>query len=289
MPSSKKYLLFSSFLLALMNCSSPRQEVGEEWEILFDGSDLELWDTYLGPEHDENLSQEEFQQKSPVGLNNDPAGVFKIVEEDGQPTLRISGQTWGGISTKDEFKNYHLHLQFKWGKEKWFPRGKEEDKRDSGILYHAVGSHGADNGFWMRSQELQIQEGDCGDYWGVAGGIFDIPARLNQDSLFQFDKDGPFLIFSDSSVNGRRCVKNPDAENPTGEWNTIDLFCSGDTAVHVVNGVVNMILYNSRQSGYSGEIPLTKGKIQIQSEGAEVFYRFIRIRQIDQLPKYLLN
>ena len=46
-----------------------------------------------------------------------------------------------------------------------------ERKKDSGLLYFAVGNHGADYGAWMRSQEFQIQEGDCGDYWGVAGGM----------------------------------------------------------------------------------------------------------------------
>jgi hypothetical protein len=29
----------------------------------------------------------------------------------------------------------------------------------------------------MKSQELQIQEKDCGDYWSVAGGIVDVEAE----------------------------------------------------------------------------------------------------------------
>jgi hypothetical protein len=35
------------------------------------------------------------------------------------------------------------------------------------------------------------------------------------------------------------------------------------------------------------ELPLTKGKIQIQSEGAEVFYKKIKIQAIDRLPTKL--
>jgi hypothetical protein len=37
------------------------------------------------------------------------------------------------------------------------------------------------------------------------------------------------------------------------------------------------------------ELPLTKGKIQIQSEGAEVFYKGIKIQSIDKLPAELLK
>ena len=61
------------------------------------------------------------------------------------------------------------------------------------------------------------------------------------------------------------------------------------TNVHVVNGVVTMILQNSRHMVNGQEIPLTKGKIQIQSESAEVFYRAIKIRSIDQMPDHLLE
>ena len=52
----------------------------------------------------------------------------------------------------------------------------------------------------------------------------------------------------------------------------------------MMNGVLLMTLQNSRQIENGNEIPLLKGKIQIQSEGAEVYYRNIRIRPIDKLP-----
>ncbi|MDA0196906.1 MAG: hypothetical protein O2951_18025 [Bacteroidetes bacterium] len=58
----------------------------------------------------------------------------------------------------------------------------------------------------------------------------------------------------------------------------------GDTAVHVMNGVVNMILTNSAYLKDGKLVSLIKGKFQIQSEGAEVFYRNIQIRNIDEIP-----
>jgi hypothetical protein len=152
-----------------------------------------------------------------------------------------------------------------------------------------VGEHGADGGFWMRSQEFQIQEGDCGDYWGVAGGVADVPAVEQSEKRFVYTPGAPLLTFSANAPRGRNCIKNPDAEKPTGEWNTIDLYCVGDKSVHMVNGVVTMILHNLRQSQANGEVPLTGGKIQLQSEGAELFYRNIWIEEIEYIPKKILK
>lgn len=266
-----------SFVAALIitACTSSSKE---DWQVLFDGSGLDGWDTYLGaPSVPGDTTASE-----PIGLNKDTS-VFKIVDLDGEKVLRVSGEIWGGISTKEEFANYHLQLQFKWGKKRWYP--KENDKRDSGLLYHGVGEHGAGDGFWLRSQEFQIQEGDCGDYWGVAGTGFDIKSTLNADSIFQYDPQGSLHTFSQESEVGRHCKKFPDAENPSGEWNTIDLYCYNGTSVHVINGKTVMVLENSTQTDNGKAAELSKGKIQLQSESAEVFYRNIKIRTIDRIPQ----
>lgn len=254
-------------------------------EPLFNSRNLSGWDTYLGPMYDTLLNN--FDTLQVIGLNKDPHQVFSVVQADGHPAIRVSGENFGGISTTREFKNYHLTLQFKWGTQRSNPR--KYKKRDSGLLYHAVGPHGADYGFWMRSQEFQIQEGDCGDYWGVAGGSFEIPAR-KQNEEYVYDPSGELFLFNeDNKEVGRRCIKVPDAEKPTGEWNTLELFTLGDTAVHVVNGVVNMILYHSSQLEGGSLIPLKQGKIQLQSEGAEIFYRNILIQPIQKIPTSVLE
>lgn len=253
------------------------------WQNLLNNKDLSGWDTYIGPPFPPE--GEDRKGIPPVGLNKDPKQVFSMVTEDGTQALRISGEQFGGISTTEQFENYHLQVQFKWGKLKWHPR--KNAKMDSGILYHANGEHGADGGFWMQSQEFQVQQGDCGDYWGVAGAIFDIPAKKHNENWI-YDAKGELLTFEDKTSVGRHCIKAPDAEKPDGEWNTLDLYCYGDTAVHVMNGKVVMVLYNSRHLYNNKMTPLTKGKIQIQSEGAEVFYRNIRIRPITEIPAKLL-
>ncbi|NJB72417.1 hypothetical protein GGR42_002908 [Saonia flava] len=273
--------LFIGFIL-LFNCKTPKNTINTEWETLFNGSNLERWDTYLGPQFKPGRTWDNIREFPALGFNNDTPGVFTVAEIDGKNAIRISGEYWGGISTKKEYENYHLQLKFKWGEKKWYP--KENDNRDSGLLYHGVGEQGDGDGFWLRSQELQIQETDCGDYWGVAGAMFDVKTTLNGDT-YQYDKNGTLLTFSQDAEIGRHVKKYPDAEKPTGEWNTVDLYCYGGTSIHVINGVVTMILENSRIN-IDGKIsPLTKGKIQLQSEAAEVFYTDIKIRSITELPQ----
>jgi hypothetical protein len=280
------YKYLSLFVLLIFLSGSFINQPSEKckWKSLFNGKDLSGWDTYLGPRYDTILKKRE---TIPIGLNIDPAKVFDVVQMDGEKVLRISGENFGGISTTREFENYHLQLQFKWGQLKWAPR--KAGKRDSGLMYHAVGPHGADGGNWMRSHEFQIEEGDCGDYWACAGAVFDVKSEKNQNNLYLYSKNGDLFTFSTASTTGRRCIKYPDAEKPSGEWNTIDLYCFGNTSVHMINGVVNMILHNSRQIEGVTEIPLTKGKIQIQSEGAEIFYRNIQICSIKKIPDNILK
>jgi hypothetical protein len=267
------------WLLAFLYFLPARTHAQQE---LFNKKDLSGWDTYIGPElNDSGVAITII----PVGLNKDPLNVFKVTDLDGEKVIRISGESWGGISTQKEFANYHLRLKYKWGKAKW---GQKKDKpRDSGLLYHAVGPHGADYGAWMRSQEFQIEEGNTGDYWGVAGGVQDIPA-FHVSGNYVYDPSVEIVTFSATSPAGRHCVKRGMYEINEG-WNSIDLYCYKDTSVHVVNGNVVMVLYNSRQQDAGTFAPLTKGKIQIQSEGAEVFYKDIFIEDIKAIPQQFLK
>src|SRR5688572_28992795 len=77
-------------------------DASPKWVSLFNGKDLTGWQTY----DIEN------------GFNNDPQQVYSVVNEDGEPAIRISGQILGGLVTRQEFGNYRLRLQYKWGKKK---------------------------------------------------------------------------------------------------------------------------------------------------------------------------
>jgi hypothetical protein len=278
--------LFKSFLLLIIIVclGFTRQSQKDEWKSLFNGKDFSGWDIYLGPPLDDAGKKLSDQ---PLGLNNDPNHVFTVVNDHNENVIRISGENWGGISTKKEYENFHLQLMFKWGSLTWGQ--KKNKKKDSGLLYFSVGENGADYGAWMRSQEFQVEEGNCGDYWGVAGGMEDIPAIRKSDSEYVYNPTGELYTFSETSKVGRHCIKRGDAEKPSGEWNLLDLYCHGDTSVHVINGKVMMVLYHSQQSDGGHVQPLKKGKLQIQSEGAEVFYKRIRIKSLNAIPSEFLR
>jgi len=87
----------------------------------------------------------------------------------------------------------------------------------------------------------------------------------------------------------RRIWKDPDNEKPSGEWNVVEILCVGQTSVHVVNGRVNMILTGLRHKVDGREVPLTKGRLQIQSESAEIFWRNLEVRPLSEIPRKFLD
>ncbi|GAB4005741.1 DUF1080 domain-containing protein [Spirosoma migulaei] len=279
----KFFLPICLSLISLISLRAQPSSQPDRWQSLFNGKNLSGWETYL----DRPYAKDNQAEKSPpIGLNNDPNHVFSVTTVEGQPALRISGETFGGINTLAEFENYHLRMEFKWGTLKWPP--KLDRPRDSGLLYHSVGPHGTPM-LWMESFELQVQEGDCGDYWGVMNVLADISARKTDKGTYRYEPGATPIIFQDKTPVGRSCLKYPDAEKPSGQWNVLELYCVGDTCLHVMNGKVNLVLTHTRHLVDGQVVPLTKGKIQLQSEGAEVFYKNIQIRSISQLPAELLR
>ncbi len=278
------FLLSLGLLTAPFVIAAPAAAPGK-WLTLLD-QDLSQWEKFIGIPHKTvvvpglppSLSENGTSKGTPLGLNNDPLGVFTTVMENGQPVLAVSGQIYGGLNTKAEFENYHLTLQFKWGEKKWEPRLKV--KRDSGLLLHCVGPQGAFWNVWMRTLECQVQEGDVGDFFPLAGTEADVPAVAVPDQKRPRYAAGGPLVPSKGSVQ-----RSENYEKPNGEWNTLEIYTVGDRMIHVVNGRVNMVLVNTRERKDGGTVPLTKGKIQIQSEGAEIYYRDIRLRQITAFPE----
>ena len=260
----EKYIKSIGILLILLFVLSCDQgDKVQEWTSLFNGKDLSGWDTYLS--YQPGLDNTEI-----IGVNKDTEGIFSIV--DG--AIRIDGRIWGALTSVQEYENYHLRLKFKWGEKRYPPR--EQERRDSGLLYHCVGPHGAQSDHWMRSHECQIMEGDCGDYHSLDGAMIDIEA-----DTIEID-DNEALIFSKGSgvIRGvsRRIIKSETNEKPFGEWNEIELIVRGDSITHIVNGKVVLEASNSKQTVNGKKVPLTKGKIQLQSEGAEIYYKDIEIK-----------
>ena len=262
------------------------------WKPLWNGRNLDGWTTWM--RQPEPVSQvaglardAAGKYTEPIGAGRDPLNVFTVVNNvDGKPAIRISGEVFGELRTKEAFKDYHLKMQFKWGEKKWPPRDRPETPRDSGLLYHVHNEPGVGGRTWARSIELQIQEHDVGDLYAVGSAIA-VKARPRpgtQPVLYTYDPTGEWTFFSQSQGASGRCVKQPDNERPTGEWNTVELVAFRDDAIHIVNGTVVMRLHGPLRIDAAVPTPVTSGPIILQSEGAEIFYRDIEVRPITAIP-----
>jgi hypothetical protein len=209
------------------------------------------------------------------GLNKDDDHVFnwvKPIKSSGKgaeqllsksgshPILHITGQHYGYIATKKEFSNYRLIAEYKWGPKTWAPR--ENNARDGGVLCHFVGK----DQVWPKSLEAQIIEGGTGDILVVSGAFLTVDGVRKGPAIARFDRPGrnPW-----EDVKGFRGPS--EIEKPAGEWNTMEVFCGGDHFGITVNGHKTLEGTNAVPSA---------GKILVQSEGAEIFFRRLDLIQL---------
>ncbi|WP_422360888.1 3-keto-disaccharide hydrolase [Reichenbachiella sp.] len=285
----KKLILLTLLPISVFSFSG----IESPWVSLLD-PELSQWDTYLSYRHQTNYNgNEPLDSKGniiePIGLNPNGYDVFTVSEKEEVPTLKVSGKIYGCLISKKEYENYHLKLKVKWGTKKWTPR--KDKLKDSGILYHSIGPMGAEYWrSWMLSQEFQIMEGHMGDYWGQANSAIDIRAYMPEGVMNPVADPRPeFIGVGFGEQAGGYCMRSENAEKPHGEWNTLELICYDGKSLHLVNGKIVMILKKSRYFENGKSIPMTKGKIQIQSEAAEVFFKEINIRTLESLPEQYLR
>ena len=266
-------------LFSLLSTGSPAAETAvrpDRTIRLFDGKSLDAFYTWLVDTH-----------------RGDPLRVFTVVDQvDGAPAIRISGERWGGLVTREAYRDYRLVVEFRWGLATWGER--RNATRDSGVLVHGQGpdgNTGADgNGAWMRSVEAQVIEGGVGDFILVAGfdpGGRKVQPRLtaragaDRDGEPVFDPKGEAREFESGRINwfgrdpdwqdrlgfrGRQ-----DVESAHGGWTRLEVIADGDRVTNIVNGTV--VNEGTRSS-------LTEGKIILQSEGAEIYFRRVDLEPL---------
>jgi hypothetical protein len=274
-------------LALLLSANVPAADKAGDWKPLLDAN-LSQFDVYLSYRGDQIMSVLKGTAPAglaPVGLNPPNQTIFSVIEIDRKPVLRISGEVYGCATTKLAFSNYHFRAKTKWGEKKWEPRLNES--KDSGILYHTIGDFGVDYWkSWALSQEFQVIEHGLGEYWRQATSGFDIrvgprePSPDRSPDAPKWNPKSPWAAFDGAS---NHALAGSDQDKP-GEWNQIELICHAADCVHIVNGKVVMALANSRYKAGEEVKPLTAGKLQIQSEAAEVFYKDLEIRSIPAMP-----
>jgi hypothetical protein len=215
--------------------------------VLFNGKNLNQFDIFLRSS----------------GLNSDPRHVFTV--EHG--VVHVSGTEFGYFITKQDYKNYYLRAEFKWGEGTFAPR--QGQARDSGILYNIQGP----NKVWPRSVEFQINEGCTGDFWMTDGAAL---TPIGPDGKAGARVTGPdgkaskidrFNKGEVKNVTGFRDPTN-ELEKPHGEWNVVELVNRDGHVWQYVNGK----LANEGTDAFPAS-----GKILFQSEGAEVYFRNVKL------------
>lgn len=252
------------------NTDSPTNSVK-----LFDGKTLELFETWLVD-----------------SKHRDPKGVFSVR----YGTIRISGDGFGYLATKKAFKDYHLTVEYRWGAKNH--RHRVGKARDSGIFLHATGPHGNSydgNGAYMAAIECNVMEGAVGDILLIKGKDQDdksIPIQVTADVRKQKDNEGWYTWSPSKQKGGRRVTLDDggrinwfdkstgwrdtfgfrgkrDVESKPNQWTKVECICQGGTITIKVNGVtVNQVT----------DVQPREGKILLQCEGSEVFYRRVDLR-----------
>lgn len=152
------------------------------------------------------------------------------------------GNPAGYIRTTQDYTNYILKLEWRWS-----PVTKKGG--NSGVLLRMTG----EDKVWPRSVEAQLQSGSAADFWLIDNA----PLITPEDRI---DKGTP-----------RHRFHTKANEKPVGEWNEYEITVNGGKITLKVNGEV------LNEGTGAEEIP---GKICLQSEGAEIHFRNIRLWQI---------
>jgi len=161
--------------------------------------------------------------------------------EDG--VLICRGNPLGYLYSKGDMRDFTLKLEWRW------PEGKPGK---GGVLIRMSGQHN----IWPKSLEAQINAGNAGDFWGLAGYGLSGPAERTRS--FEHEQFGKLI----------NVKKTKAVEKPAGQWNTYEIIAEGDTVTLIVNG---------EEVNKATGCDLDAGKICLTSEGSEIHFRNITL------------
>jgi hypothetical protein len=175
-----------------------------------------------------------------LAQNATPAGLVDLgkTEDD---ALHCLGKPNGYIRTEKPYRDYRLHLEWRWPGE----------PTNSGVLLHTQ----LPDRVWPKTVEAQVQHRNAGDFW------------LLTFSTIQ-DRDGK-TIGPEQYANLAK--RQESSEKAPGEWNVYEIVCDGDTVRLTVNGVL-------QNEGFKADP--SAGYICLQSEGSPIEFRNIYLEPL---------
>jgi hypothetical protein len=220
--------------------------------------------------------------------HKDPLKVFTVSDEG---TIHVSGEDNGYLATDKEYKDYHLIVEYKWGKRTYGAKYV----RNSGILLNAVGPPGNAHGVWMTSIECQLAQGCVGDLIVIrgkdaAGKV--VPATISSETILgpdgrtRWKKGGKKTVYSGKQFwwsqhdpDFKELIDTRgkhDVESPLGKWTRVECLCSGKRITIILNGkTVNECF----------DVFPSAGKILLQSEGFEIYFRRFELHPLGDVQK----
>jgi hypothetical protein len=177
----------------------------------------------------------------------DPKQVWQF--QDG--VIICSGKPNGYIMTEKEYSNYVFKMKWR------FPADSKGG--NSGVLLHCVGN----DKIWPLCYEAQLKSGTAGDIWLMADDAGKYPAiDVAADRKDAANKEGRHFF---------RIGKDEAIEKKFGEWNEYEITCNDGSITMVING---------KKVNEAKNAAIKKGRIAIQSEGAEIHFKDIVIKEM---------
>ena len=216
---------------------------------------------------------------------NDPQQAFTV--HDGM--IHVSGEGRGYVATEPAHRDYHLIVEYKWG-ERVDGSGYV---RNAGVLLHGTGPDGSHrSGTWMASLECQLAQGCEGDLIVIRGKDEDgevIPIDITCETTIAADgktrwkKGGNKVKYSGRQFWWSKHEPffkekldtrgKDDVASPLGQWTKVECICNGDRVTVKINGVTVNEAINAWP---------TSGKILLQNEGSEIYYRRLELHPLNK-------
>ena len=262
-----KFLNVSIKLLILMGAlgclnRSPAEGSGE-WQVLFNGKDLDGWAPKFY--HHE--------------LGDNYANTFRVV--DG--TIQVSyddytdfDERYGHLFYHEPFSSFHLKFEYRFT-DQWLEEAPDFTFRNSGVMFHSQDPKTIlKEQNWPISVEYQMLA-DADDGKPRPTGNMCSPGTE---------------VYYKGEMDPRHCISSSSDTYPWDQWVQADLIVYRDSLViHQVDGET-VLTYTKPQIG--GEVvegfdpavkldgkSLTQGYIGLQAEGQGVAFRNILIKKLD--------
>jgi hypothetical protein len=222
-----------ALLAILLFVSAAPAEEPDGFKLLFNGKDFDGWQAFSR------------ETKDAPTKSVEPGRTWSVADGG---ILKCTGKPTGYLATKTEHADYTLQLQWR------YP--KDLKAGNSGVLVHCQ----KDDVVWPKCVELQLRSGRAGDFWLQTAA--DVKLTVPADRRDADDKTIRHIW---------RSPKDGDVEKAFGEWNDLEVTCTGGSISARVNGK----LVNE-----GTECNLRKGRIALQSEGTEIHFRNIRFKPL---------